>query len=77
MIRLVVRSVRFKQYFGGSDGINDFSDQFYDTDFFLIGWIDNGKRYGFGPFEYEGRALRIMIVGLVAGGPRRRHWSGC
>lgn len=62
VIRLVVRSVRFKQYFGGSDGLNDFSDQFYDTDFFLIGWIDNGKRYGFGPFEYEGRSVRIMIV---------------
>lgn len=65
VIRLVVRSVRFKQYFGGSDGLNDFSDQFYDTEFFLVGWIDNGKRYGFGPFEYEGRSLRIMIVAWI------------
>jgi branched-chain amino acid transport system permease protein len=65
VIRLVVRSVTYKKYFGGSDGINGFAKQFYDTEFFLIGWIDNGKRYGFGPFEYEGRSLRMMIVGWL------------
>ncbi len=50
-----MRSVRFKEYFGGSDGINGFASEFYDTDFFLIGWVENGKRYGFWPFEYDGR----------------------
>jgi neutral amino acid transport system permease protein len=65
VIRLFVRSVRFKAFFGGSDGLNAFADQFYDTKFFLIGWIDNSKRYGFGPFRYEGQALRIMIVGWL------------
>jgi neutral amino acid transport system permease protein len=62
-IRLTVRSVRFKQYFGGSDGISRYADEFYSTDGWLIGGIDNGKRYGFGPFEYSGRDLRVMIVG--------------
>ena len=28
IVRLVVRSVRFKEYFGGSDGINSFSTSF-------------------------------------------------
>jgi branched-chain amino acid transport system permease protein len=62
-IRLTVRSVRFKQYFGGSDGISRYADEFYSTDGWLIGGIVNGKRYGFGPFEYSGRELRVMIVG--------------
>ena len=65
VIRLIVRSVTYKEYFGGSDGITGYSQQFYDTDFFLIGWIDNGERYGFGPFTYEGRSLRMMIVGWL------------
>ncbi|MGD9702544.1 MAG: branched-chain amino acid ABC transporter permease [Acidimicrobiia bacterium] len=63
VIRLIVRSVRFKQYFGGSDGINRYADEFYSTKGWLIGNIDNGKRYGFGPFTYSGRELRVMIVG--------------
>jgi neutral amino acid transport system permease protein len=65
IIRLTVRSVRFKRYFGGSDGINGFSDEFYRTEGFGIGRIDNAKRYGIGPFEYTGRDLRVMIVGWI------------
>jgi len=62
VIRLLVRSVKFKAQFGGSDGINNFADQFYRTKLKPFGWIHNGERYGFGPFKYGGRDLRIMIV---------------
>lgn len=74
VVRLVVRSVRFKPLFGGSDGINNFADQFYSTErWWPIGAINNGARYGwdvpfFRAFTYSGRDLRAMIVGwaLVA-----------
>ncbi len=65
VIRLCVRSVSLKRYFGGSDGINRFAFQFDRTKFFLIGWIKNGETYGFGPFRYGGRDLRMIIVGWL------------
>ena len=58
IVRLVVRSVRFKEYFGGSDGINSFSSSFRDLSPF-----DPGAQYGFRPFQYSGYSLWTMIVG--------------
>lgn len=66
IIRLVVRSVRFKTYFGGSDGINSFSQPFRDVGRDL--GIDQAAKYGFRPFQFTGRELWTLIIGwaLVA-----------
>lgn len=63
IVRLVVRSVRFKQYFGGSDGINGFSRPFRDLNPFAVGQL-----YGVRPFRFSGYTLWTLIVGwcLVA-----------
>jgi branched-chain amino acid transport system permease protein len=60
IIRLVVRSVRYKKYFGGSDGINNFSRPFRATN-----PLSAGKQYALGPFKYQGLSLWVMIVGWV------------
>jgi branched-chain amino acid transport system permease protein len=57
IVRLFVRSVRFKQFFGGSDGINSFSTQFRDLSPF-----DPSKQYGFRPFQYSGYTFWTLIV---------------
>ncbi len=66
IIRLVVRSVKFKEVFGGSDGINDFSGEFrrLGTD---IG-IQPAEQYGFWWFTFTGRQVWTMLIGwsLVA-----------
>ncbi len=66
ILRLIVRSVRFKHFFGGSDGINEFSGQFRDigTDLGLV----QAEEYGFWWFTFTGRQLWAMVVGwaLVA-----------
>ena len=63
IIRLVVRSVRFKTYFGGSDGINGFSSSFraLGNDF----GIEESNQYGFSPFKFTGRELWVLIVGWL------------
>jgi branched-chain amino acid transport system permease protein len=63
IIRLVVRSVKFKTYFGGSDGINGFSDSFraLGNDF----GIEEANEYGFWPFKFTGRELWVLIVGWL------------
>jgi branched-chain amino acid transport system permease protein len=58
IVRLIVRSVRFKQYFGGSDGINSFSTSFRDLSPF-----DPAAQYGIRPFQYSGYSFWTMIVG--------------
>lgn len=63
IIRLVVRSVRFKHYFGGSDGINRFAQPFRDVGANL--GIDQTQRYGFRPFSFTGRELWTLIVGWI------------
>ena len=60
IVRLVVRSVRYKKYFGGSDGINNFSQPFRNTN-----PLSAGKQYALGPFKYQGLSLWVMIVGWV------------
>src|SRR5262245_3423389 len=65
VIRLTVRSVRFKQCFNGSDGINGFADGFYASKGWLIGRINPQTRYRFWRFSYTGRELRVMVVGWI------------
>ena len=63
IIRLVVRSVKFKTYFGGSDGINGFSDSFRKVGN-SVG-IEEANKYGFWPFSFTGRELWTLIVGWI------------
>ncbi|MEO6569931.1 MAG: branched-chain amino acid ABC transporter permease [Ilumatobacteraceae bacterium] len=60
IVRLVVRSVQYKPYFGGSDGINNFSQPFRDTN-----PLNPGAQYALGPFKYQGLSLWVMIVGWI------------
>ncbi|MEU4224430.1 branched-chain amino acid ABC transporter permease [Nonomuraea sp. NPDC026600] len=62
IVRLVFRSVQFKDVFGGSDGQRGFSDGFYALNPFPEG------EYGIGWFSFNHRLLWIMLVGwaLVA-----------
>jgi neutral amino acid transport system permease protein len=63
IIRLVVRSVRFKKYFGGSDGINNFSQPFRDLGIDL--GIQPASQYGFRPFQFTGRQFWTLIIGWL------------
>lgn len=63
IIRLVVRSVKFKTYFGGSDGINSFAQPFRKVGNSL--GIEEADEYGFWPFRFTGRELWTLIVGWV------------
>ncbi len=65
IVRLVVRSVRFKHFFGGSDGINNFSKAFRDLNPFGV-----GDFYGIRPFRFSGYTLWTLLVAwaLVAVG---------
>ena len=60
IVRLVLRSVKFKKYFGGSDGINNFSREYRDLSPFKAGTI-----YGVRPFLFSGYSLFTLIVGWV------------
>jgi neutral amino acid transport system permease protein len=66
IIRLFVRSVKFKDVFGGSDGINDFSGEFRQVGVDV--GIQPAENYGFWWFTFTGRQLWTMIIGwaLVA-----------
>ena len=52
VIRLIVRSVRFRQDFGGTDGISTLRDESYRD---LNPFDANGQRYGVGPVAYTRR----------------------
>lgn len=58
IIRLILRSEATQDFSGGNSGINGFARGFYDANPFT-----NGKRYEFGPFQYYGKDLWVMIVG--------------
>lgn len=60
IVRLFLRSVKFKKYFGGSDGINNFSREYRDLSPFKSGTI-----YGIRPFLFSGYSLFTLIVGWV------------
>lgn len=61
IIRLIVRSVTFRDWFGGSDGITRFADDFYALNPFSSG-------LEFGPFRFSQNDLWVVTVGwsLVA-----------
>ena len=61
VIRLVVRSVRFKHFFGGSDGINNFSGPYRD----LNPYLESG-RYPFSPLDADGPTAALIVVLFVA-----------
>jgi branched-chain amino acid transport system permease protein len=61
IIRLVVRSQRFTHFFGGSNGINNFSGEFRQIGTDL--GISQGATYGFWWFKFTGRQLWPLIVG--------------
>lgn len=63
IIRLVVRSQRFTHFFGGSNGINNFSGPFRDIGADL--GIRQGATYGFWWFKFTGRQLWPLLVGWV------------
>lgn len=62
-LRLIVRSVRFKHFFGGSDGINEFSGPFRDLGRDV--GIDPTADYGFWWFTFTGRQLWTLIIGWI------------
>ncbi|MBG0829599.1 branched-chain amino acid ABC transporter permease [Planomonospora sp. ID67723] len=59
IVRLVFRSVAFKDVFGGSDGRQGFSDGFYALNPFPRG------EYGIGPIGFNERVLWILVVGWI------------
>ncbi len=63
IIRLIVRSVKFKTYFGGSDGINGFSDEFRKLGNSF--GIEESAQYGFWTFRFTGRELWTLVVGWI------------
>ncbi len=58
IIRLIVRSVTFRETFGGSDGINGFANEFYALNPFATG-LDVG------PVVMSANDLWITVVGWV------------
>jgi branched-chain amino acid transport system permease protein len=63
IIRLIVRSVTYREYFGGSDGITRFADSFYAINPF------RASAYDLGPITFSDRQMWVITVGwiLVAG----------
>lgn len=61
VIRLIVRSVRFKVYVGGSDGINEFSAAYRR----LSPYVESG-RYPLSPFKAEGAVPYVMLAAMLA-----------
>lgn len=65
LVRLIVRSVTFKKYFNGSDGINGFGKTFTETTPF-----NPSGRYSLWPFDpsvnFIGRILLLIIFALVS-----------
>ena len=66
VIRLVVRSVKFRGQFGGTDGLKDFANSFQKVGSNL--GLNPASTYGFWAFKFSGRDLWVLIVGwsLVA-----------
>lgn len=60
IVRLFVRSVKFNNIFGGTEGISNFSRQYRDLNPF-----DPGKTYGIRPFLYTGYSFFTIIIGWI------------
>jgi neutral amino acid transport system permease protein len=59
IVRLIFRSVTFKEVFGGSDGRYGFTEQFFAMNPFPKG------EYGIGPFGFNERVTWVLLVGWV------------
>lgn len=57
IIRLTARSVTFNEYTGGSAGLSQFAQDFYDLNPF------GGGRHGFGPVQLSANDFWMAIVG--------------
>ncbi|MEV0584921.1 branched-chain amino acid ABC transporter permease [Nonomuraea sp. NPDC050310] len=57
IIRLIFRSVAFKEVFGGSDGRRGFN-----TDFYAMNPYPDGT-YGIGPVSFDERSMWVLTVG--------------
>jgi neutral amino acid transport system permease protein len=66
VVRLIVRSVKFRDQFGGTDGLKDFASSFQEVGSNL--GINPAKTYGWWAFSFSGKDLWVLIVGwsLVA-----------
>ncbi|MCX6522861.1 MAG: branched-chain amino acid ABC transporter permease [Actinobacteria bacterium] len=66
IVRLIVRSVKFRDQFGGTDGLKGFADAYQDVGV-RIG-LEPAGEYGFWIFTFSGRNLWNLMVGwsLVA-----------
>lgn len=62
-VRLLVRSVTFKKYFGGSDGINQFANEFVKTTPF-----NPSSKYSLYPFADSVSAVGTVLLLLTFGG---------
>jgi len=58
LVRLVVRSVRFNAIFGGSDGINTFSNEFR-----ALNPFEPAAQYGIWPLRYSGYTMFTLLIG--------------
>ncbi|MEK7426402.1 MAG: branched-chain amino acid ABC transporter permease [Actinomycetota bacterium] len=61
IVRLVVRSVKFRDQFGGTDGLKNFAQKFQQVGIDL--GLQPAKDYGFWIFQFSGRTLWNLIVG--------------
>ncbi|WP_327085733.1 branched-chain amino acid ABC transporter permease [Nonomuraea sp. NBC_01738] len=59
IVRLVFRSVTFKDVFGGSDGRYGFSEQFFAMNPFSKG------EYAIGPVGFNERVLWVLVIGWI------------
>jgi branched-chain amino acid transport system permease protein len=59
IIRLLLRSVTLKDWFGGSDGLNDFASGFYDLN------PISGGPYSIGPLTLTANQIFIIVVGWL------------
>ncbi|GII26633.1 branched-chain amino acid ABC transporter permease [Planotetraspora mira] len=59
IVRLVFRSVAFKDVFGGSDGRQNFSGDFYAMNPYAPG------SYGIGPIKFDERTTWVLTVGWI------------
>lgn len=58
LVRLMVRSVQFNRVFGGSDGINTFSNEFR-----ALNPFEPAADYGIWPFRYSGYTMFTLLLG--------------
>ncbi|GAA0973182.1 branched-chain amino acid ABC transporter permease [Acrocarpospora macrocephala] len=59
IVRLVVRSVALQDTFGGTDGLEAFSDDFYGMNIYAPG------SYDIGPIGFDHRTMWVLTVGWV------------